>query len=105
MRTTFAAALAVAAAVFVPSRSAHALGVDEVVSRAIAAQGGADKLRAIRTLRLTGSVHLGGEGFSLDAQIGTLYQRGGRIRSEFTLQGLLRRRARRRRRLALPAVR
>jgi photosystem II stability/assembly factor-like uncharacterized protein len=88
MRTKLAAAILTAAAVIVPAASAHALGVDEVVARAIAAQGGADKLRAIRSLRITGTLHLGGEGFSLDAQIGTLYQRNGRIRSEFTLQGL-----------------
>ena len=90
MRTTLCTAAAVAAAVlvFAPARSAHALGVDEIVARAITAQGGADKLRAIRTLRLTGTVHIGGEGFSLDAQVGTLYERGGHIRSEFTLQGL-----------------
>ena len=85
MRTTLAALLV--AAVIVPS-AAHALTVDEVVAKAVAAQGGADKLRAIATLRLTGTVHIGGEGFALDAQIGTLYRRGGYIRSEFTLQGL-----------------
>src|SRR3954464_13356458 len=88
MRTTLAVILV--AAVVVPS-AAHALTVDEVVAKAIAAQGGADKLRAIRTLRLTGTMHIGGEGFSLDAQIGTLYQRDAQTRSErseFTLQGL-----------------
>ncbi len=88
MRTTLAVVVAAAAATLVPIRSAHALSVDEVVARAIAAQGGADKLRAIKTLRLTGTMHIGGEGFSLDAQIGSLYQQGGRVRSEFTLQGL-----------------
>jgi len=87
MRAPLAVAV-LAVVALAPIRSAHALGVDEVVSRAIAAQGGADKLRAIRSLRLTGIVHIGGEGFSLDAQIGTLLQRDGRIRSEFTLQGL-----------------
>src|SRR5438067_1355234 len=87
MRTTLAAALVVAVAVAVPS-AAHALTVDEVVGKAVAAQGGADKLRAIRTLRLTGTMHIGGEGFSLDAQIGTLYERDAHLRSEFTLQGL-----------------
>jgi photosystem II stability/assembly factor-like uncharacterized protein len=86
MRTFFA--FVFAAAVAVSAAPARALGVDDVVARAIAAQGGADKLRAIRTLRLTGTIHIGGEGFSLDAAIGALYQRGGRIRSEFTLQGL-----------------
>ena len=84
MRAPFTAAV-LAVSSFVLVAPAHARSVDDIVSRAIAAQGGADKLRAIRTLRLTGAVHIGGEGFSLDAQIGTLYQRGGRIRSEFTL--------------------
>jgi len=84
MRTTLAVAIL---AVALPT-AAHALTVDEVVSKAIAAQGGADKLRAIRSLRLTGTMHIGGEGFSLDAQIGTLYERDGYLRSEFTLQGL-----------------
>jgi photosystem II stability/assembly factor-like uncharacterized protein len=84
MRTTLALALL---AVALPS-AAHALTVDEVVSKAIAAQGGADKLRAIKSLRLTGTMHIGGEGFSLDAQIGTLYERDAHLRSEFTLQGL-----------------
>ena len=88
MRTQLAAAVAVAAVALLPARSAHAAGVDEIVARAIAAQGGADKLRAIRSLRLTGTMRFGGDGFSLDAQLGTLYQRNGRLRSEVTLQGL-----------------
>ncbi|HXU74069.1 MAG TPA: sialidase [Polyangia bacterium] len=87
MRAPFTAAV-LAVSSFVLVAPAHARSVDDIVSRAIAAQGGADKLRAIRTLRLTGAVHIGGEGFSLDAQVGTLYQRDGRIRSEFTVQGL-----------------
>src|SRR3954468_3480813 len=87
MRASLATAV-LAVALLAPTTSAHALGVDEVVAHAITAQGGADKLHAIRTLRLTGTVHIGGEGFSLDAQIGTLLQRDGHIRSEFTLQGL-----------------
>ncbi len=86
MRTVFA--LVAATAILAPPSPAYALGRDEVVARAIAAQGGADKLRAIRSLRVTGIMHLGGEGFSLDAQVGTLYQRDGRVRTEFTLQGL-----------------
>jgi hypothetical protein len=84
MRTTLALAVL---AVVLPT-TAHALTVDEVVSKAIAAQGGADKLRAIHSLRLTGTMHIGGEGFSLDAQIGTLYEGSEHMRSEFTLQGL-----------------
>ena len=87
MRTSLVAVAAIVAVAVLPARSAHALGVDEIVARAIAAQGGADKLHAIHSLRLTGTMHIGGEGFSLDAQIGTLYERG-RVRSEFTLQGL-----------------
>src|SRR4051812_13673765 len=88
MRASLAAVTVALAVQLLPARPAHALGVDEVVARAIAAQGGADKLHAIRSMRITGAMHIGGEGFSLDAQIGTLLQRDGRVRSEFTLQGL-----------------
>ena len=90
MRTILATVAFITAALTLPARSAHALGVDEVVSRAITAQGGADKLRAIRTLRLTGTADLGGDGFSLELSSARSIRRGGRVRTEFTLQGLTR---------------
>jgi photosystem II stability/assembly factor-like uncharacterized protein len=70
------------------STSAHADALDDILARNLAARGGADKLRAIASLRLTGKAVLGGGSFSLEAAWGTVQTRTGKVRSEITLQGL-----------------
>ena len=39
----------------------RAQSVDEIVARALAARGGADRIRALRSQRLTGSISFGAE--------------------------------------------
>jgi photosystem II stability/assembly factor-like uncharacterized protein len=67
---------------------ARAATVDEIVARHVKARGGADRLKAIRSLRLTGTVTLGGGNFRLEAGWGQLIRRPGLIRTELTLQGV-----------------
>ncbi len=62
--------------------------VDELVAKNIEARGGLDKLRAITSLRLTGSATFGGDEGGLEAQFAVAQKRGGRIRVEVVLQGL-----------------
>ena len=62
----------------------------DVLARNLAARGGADKLRAIKSLRATGKVTLGGGNFSLTADFAQVIQRPNRVRNELTLQGLTR---------------
>ena len=59
--------------------------VDDIVARHIAARGGADKLHALQSMRATGSVDAGG------GKVGRIVReikRPGRIRLEFTYQGM-----------------
>jgi photosystem II stability/assembly factor-like uncharacterized protein len=71
-----------------PAPAARPMTVDEIVARSIEARGGAAKLAAIRSLRLTGKVQFGGGNFSIEAAVGMLMKRPGMIRTETTLQGL-----------------
>jgi photosystem II stability/assembly factor-like uncharacterized protein len=70
-----------------PFASARAAPVDEIVARNLQARGGVDKIKAIRTLRLTGLARFGADA---EREMGwaVLYKRPGRVRSEVTLQGL-----------------
>ena len=83
MRTYFAIAILCAS-----SMLAHADQLDDVLARNLAARGGADKLRAIKSLRATGKVTLGGGNFSLNADFGQVIDRPNRVRTEITIQGL-----------------
>jgi|GEM_PF-6453669 len=47
-------------ALLVFALSAHAVTADELVAKSIAAQGGLDKLAAIKTLKLQGQLVFGG---------------------------------------------
>ena len=62
--------------------------VDEIVARNIAARGGAARIEALRSLRLTGSIVFGGGDFKIEAQWASLAKKPGMIRSELSLQGL-----------------
>src|SRR5690242_16163332 len=67
---------------------AHADPVDPYLARNLTARGGAAKLSSIHSLKLTGRIVFGGTDFSIDAAWGQVQARGGKIRSEVTLQGL-----------------
>ena len=58
MRKTFCAATVVAA--LLVSSAAYAQTADEIVTKNLAAKGGAEKLRALQTLRQTGTVTIQG---------------------------------------------
>jgi photosystem II stability/assembly factor-like uncharacterized protein len=77
-----------AALLLLHAGAAHALTVDEIVARYVEARGGAARLAAVRSLRLTGKIHLSGRGYSVEAAWGQLQKRPGQIRSEISLQGL-----------------
>src|ERR1051325_4434329 len=68
--------------------AAHALTADEVVQKNIDARGGLEKLRALRSLCLTGKVLFGSEDSPIEAQYAQLIARPGLYREETTLQGL-----------------
>lgn len=65
--------------------SAHAMTADELVARNVAARGGADKLRAIKTLRLEGKLIANG---GLEIASVQFYKRPSDYRFEGTVQGL-----------------
>ena len=64
---------------------------EQIIARNIAARGGEAKLRAVKTIRLTGRVSAGGgDSFSIDAAWGMVQKRPGMLRTELTFQGLTR---------------
>jgi hypothetical protein len=62
--------------------------VDQILARALAGRGGEAKVRGVSSVRLTGKVRFGGGDFQLEASFATLQKRGGKLRQEFSLQGL-----------------
>ena len=74
-----------AAAVMVPL-AAHAEGVDEMISRHVAARGGVEALKALKTVTYTGKLRP--PGFDADFAYAETIARGGRVRVNLTLQGL-----------------
>jgi outer membrane lipoprotein-sorting protein len=74
------------ASVFLVATSAQAMTADELVAKNVAARGGMDSLSAIKSLRLSGKMILGGFGAEVDAV--QLYKRPGAYRFEGTLQGM-----------------
>jgi photosystem II stability/assembly factor-like uncharacterized protein len=83
MRRSLAIAVLVLA-----SATASAETLENILSRNLTARGGADKLRALKTLRLTGRARFGGGDFVLEAPWASVQKRPGMFRSELTLQGL-----------------
>lgn len=67
------------------SQAATAYTADELVAKNLEARGGADKLRAITSLHMTGKMKLGG---GLEAKIEAWALEPGRWRDEFGLQGM-----------------
>lgn len=70
------------------SAPAAAETLDQLVARNVAARGGDARLRAVKSMRMTGRAVLGGEGFSIDAAWGMVQKRPGMLRTELTFQGL-----------------
>jgi len=64
------------------------LTVDEIVARNVAAHGGEAKLKAIRSLRLTGKASFSFGDNQIEATFGQFQKRPLQLRTEFTLQGL-----------------
>ena len=62
--------------------------VDEILARHLDALGGAAKLHALRSLRLTGIVRFGDGDFTIEAQYGVAQKRPGSVRNEVSFQGL-----------------
>ena len=67
------------------AKAAPSPTVDEVVGRYVAARGGLKKLRALRTLRQEGRVNAGA---GRDGVVMREIKRPGKIRFEFTVQGV-----------------
>jgi hypothetical protein len=76
------------AGVLLGAGAARALTADEVVARNLQARGGAAKLAAVRSLRLTGTVSFTFGDNKIDAQWAALQKRPGMVRTEISLQGL-----------------
>jgi photosystem II stability/assembly factor-like uncharacterized protein len=62
--------------------------VDDIVAKNVAARGGAERIQALRSLRLTGRLVFGGGDFRVEAQWAALKKRPGLVRTEVSLQGL-----------------
>jgi outer membrane lipoprotein-sorting protein len=64
--------------------AAFAQSADEVIGKYLEARGGLDKIQAVETARLTGTMSMGGQ---LEAPIVWTVKRPDKIRIEFTVQG------------------
>jgi len=62
----------------------HSQTADELVAKNIQARGGLEKMKAIKTLRMTGKF----DGFGFTARTGQENQRPNLLRETFTLQGM-----------------
>ena len=71
------------------SLEARALTADELVAKNLEARGGAARLAALKSLRVTGKVIFGGNGgFSIEAQWAQVQKAPLGLRNEVTIQGL-----------------
>jgi hypothetical protein len=76
-------ALIVGLAITIP---AAAQTVDEIIAKNTAAKGGADKLKAVKTVRMTGKMTIAP---GVEAPIVMELQRGGGMRIDITVQGMV----------------
>lgn len=67
---------------------AQALTVDEIVAKNIDARGGLAAIQAIQSIKMTGRMNFSGGDFSVDLGFVNMNERGNKVRSEATLQGL-----------------
>jgi len=82
MLTKVAMCVAVAAAFALP---AAAQTVDEIIAKNVEARGGEAKLRAVKSVRLTGKIEVGP---GMVASTTMVIKRPGMVRMEFTVQGM-----------------
>lgn len=74
-----------AALLFAMSATAADLTVDEILAKNAEAKGGIEKLRALKSVRYTGKMSLGG---GMEAPLVMTKQRPDNMRMEFTVQGM-----------------
>ena len=72
-------------AVFALAALAQNLTVDEIIAKNIEARGGLEKLKAVKTMRVSGRISVGQ---GLEAPVTMEFKRPRKMRMEFTLQGL-----------------
>ncbi len=82
------AAIATAAVPLLFAPPAHAMTVDEIVARNVQAHGGADKLHAIQTIRMTSKGRFGGGDFTVEMSFVGVTTRSGHTRNEGTWQSM-----------------
>lgn len=75
-----------AALALLPTAPAAALDADQLIASHIAARGGAEALRTLKSIQRQGHLIIPGASFDISAS--TVVVRGGGVRNEFTLQGL-----------------
>ena len=80
------ATLAAVAAAVLAAQSGE-LKLDDIVRKSIEAQGGLEKMKAIKTLKLTGKMIVGGG--QIEAPLTSYMKRPNRNRTEISLQGQL----------------
>lgn len=68
------------------SPQAHALTLDEILQKNLAARGGAEKIAALKSVRFTGKMKFSGWGGEFE--LNNVTARPGRVRNESTMQGL-----------------
>lgn len=73
-----------AALLFAAAAGAAELTVDEILAKNAEARGGLEKIRAVKSLRLTGKMAMMG----MEAPITLVQSRPQKLRMEFTLQGM-----------------
>lgn len=81
--------LPLAALLLLPSlpSAAAAMTADELVARTLAAHGGADKLKAVQSIRYAGKTRAGEGIGAIEGDYAEVAKRPGRLRSSFTVQG------------------
>lgn len=77
------ALLAIAGAALLAPASAQTL--DEILAKNLEARGGADKIKAVKTVRLTGRMTVGP---GLEAPVVMEFKRPTKMRMDFTIQGM-----------------
>ena len=78
-------------AVLAVSGAAHAITLDELLAKNLAARGGAANVQKLKSLRLTGRADFGGtgrRGSTIETAWAQVQARPGKMRSEVTRQGL-----------------
>ena len=70
-----------------PAAPARAIDADQLIAKPIEARGGAESLRALKSVHRKGHLIIPGANFDISAS--TLVVRGSGVRAEFSLQGLV----------------